>query len=87
MKINVLDTEYDYKVTSDDIDAYTIHEARNKIILVSDKACKQDIQRIIFHAFLFESSYLDRYDDEILVDWLSIQFPKILEVLKQADAL
>lgn len=44
----------------------------------------------ILHAFLHESGLAENSEwgrDETLVDWIAIQFPKMLEVFRQAEAL
>lgn len=47
----------------------------------------------IIHAFLFESGLHENWKhdtwghDETYVDWIAVQFPKLLEVFKAADAL
>lgn len=56
---------------------------------------RQVIRHEIVHAFLFESgmdssTYICREGwakNEEMVDWFAIQFPKILEAFKVADAL
>ena len=47
----------------------------------------------IIHAFLFESGLHEnfRHDelghDETMIDWVAVQFPKLLQAFKDADAL
>jgi len=41
----------------------------------------------IIHGFLFESGLKDYGNDEILVDWIAWQFPKILEIFKETEAI
>lgn len=47
----------------------------------------------IIHAFLFESGLHENWKhdewghDESYVDWIAVQFPKLLEVFKAADSL
>lgn len=38
----------------------------------------------IIHAFFFESGLTDCYKNEQLVEWIAVQFPKILEVFQKA---
>lgn len=50
---------------------------------------KSVIRHEIIHAFLFESG-LDCCSwghNEEMVDWIAIQFPKLLEAFKEADAI
>ena len=47
----------------------------------------------ILHAFLFESGLHNNFShpewghDETMIDWVAVQFPKILEAFKQVDCL
>lgn len=46
----------------------------------------------IIHAFLFESGLHECWThddghDETYVDWIAVQFPKLLKAFKEADAL
>lgn len=47
----------------------------------------------IIHAFLFESGLHENWKhdayghDEMYVDWIAVQFPKMLQAFKDADAL
>ena len=47
----------------------------------------------IIHAFLFESGLHENFKhdewghDETTIDWIAVQFPKLLEAFKAADAL
>ena len=41
----------------------------------------------IIHAFFFESGMLDWNKDESLVDWIAIQFPKLLKAFQEAGAV
>lgn len=63
-----------------------------------DPTCKSNLQvqtnkvkrHEIIHAFLFESGLAENStwaQNEEMVDWIAIQFPKLLEVFKAADAL
>ena len=51
---------------------------------------KSVIRHELIHAFLYESgldvcSYFAK--DETIIDWIAIQFPKMLETFKEANAL
>lgn len=54
---------------------------------------KKVIRHEIIHAFLFESGLHENWKhpewghDESYVDWIAVQFPKLLEAFKAADAL
>ena len=50
---------------------------------------KSVIRHELIHAFLYESG-LDACSwakDEEMIDWIAIQFPKLLKAFKEADAL
>lgn len=54
---------------------------------------KQYLRHEIIHAFLYESGlgadfkHPNYGHDETMIDWIAIQFPKILAVFKEADCL
>lgn len=55
---------------------------------------KKVVRHEIVHAFLMESGvdvcyepHEDHGHDEFMVDWIAIQFPKLLAAFKEADAL
>lgn len=54
---------------------------------------KKVLRHEIIHAFLYESGLHEnfRHDkwghDETMVDWVAVQFPKILDVFMEADCL
>ena len=39
------------------------------------------------HAFLYESGLCEWYNDERLVDWIAVQFPKMFAVFKEIEAI
>jgi hypothetical protein len=47
----------------------------------------------IIHAFLFESGLQENFKhdgwghDETMIDWVAVQFPKMIDAFKAADAL
>ena len=47
----------------------------------NDKVLRHEI----IHAFLGESGLKEYMTDETLVDWIAVQFPKILEVFKELE--
>lgn len=65
-----------------DLDDYTVYQ-------------KKVLRHEIIHAFLFESGFQaevnwlakDQEHPEMMVDWFAIQFPKMIEAFKEADAL
>lgn len=51
---------------------------------------KRTLRHEIIHAFMFESGLDTSSDfarDETLIDWLAIQIPKIIRVMKSIDCL
>lgn len=55
---------------------------------------KKTMRHEIIHAFLNESGLQQNFErankfghDETMVDWIAIQFPKLLEAFKAADCL
>lgn len=54
---------------------------------------KKVLRHEITHAFLFESGLHENFKhetfghEETMVDWIAVQFPKLLEVFKKADCL
>lgn len=54
---------------------------------------RTNLRHEIIHAFLFESGlgfnleHIEFGHEETMVDWIAIQFPKLLEVFKEADCL
>lgn len=54
---------------------------------------KKILRHEIIHAFLFESGLHENFKhdcfghDETMIDWVAVQFPKMLKVFKAADCL
>lgn len=54
---------------------------------------KRCLRHEIVHAFLFESGLGPNFEhpqyghEETMIDWIAIQFPKILKAFKEADCL
>lgn len=54
---------------------------------------KKLLRHEIIHAFFDESGLAENYEhpeigvEETMVDWIAIQFPKMLEVFQQADCI
>lgn len=55
---------------------------------------KKVLRHEIIHAFLYESGLWSNSGDvsgwaqsEVITDWIAIQFPKMLEAFKEADAI
>lgn len=58
-----------------------------------DSYRKKVVRHELIHAFLFESGLHENFKhnewghDETTVDWIAVQFPKLLKAFKDADAL
>lgn len=51
-------------------------------------AFKRKVKRHeIIHAYLAESGLREYNEDEMLVDWIAWQFPKMLKTFKEVDAI
>ena len=48
---------------------------------------KKVLRHEIVHAFLGESGLKEYMADEVLVDWIAVQFPKMLNVFEELDIL
>lgn len=48
---------------------------------------KEVLRHELIHAFLSESGLDDYSSDEKLVEWLAIQFPKMLQAFKECDCV
>lgn len=97
MKLNILGTEYTLitngKVVDypglEDSDGYCNYQVKEIILsgedhdgtLSYDKYMQKVLRHEIIHAFLYESGLHAYATDELLVDWLAIQLPKIAELL------
>lgn len=105
-KINVLGTEYDFKMSKSNEDARLIENSGvcdfySKEIAVLDEFVENDqnsirdfdefkkmnIRHELIHAMLFESGLEEYANNELLVSWISIQFPKMLSTFQEAKAL
>ena len=51
------------------------------------KRKKAVLRHEIIHAFLFESGLESYCDDELLVDWLALRLPEIVEACAKSDCL
>lgn len=54
---------------------------------LKDNRRREVIRHEIIHAFFFESGLVNYSEDELLVDWLAKQFPKILLAMKRAGGV
>lgn len=83
-------------------DGYCDKTSKKIIVCMQDEDCEIDcfeiyqkkvIRHEIIHAFLFESGLHENFKhdefghDETMIDWVAVQFPKLLQAFKEADAL
>ena len=70
-----------------------VNKRKDDDVLNFKEIQKRCLRHEIIHAFLFESGLGVNFEhsqyghEETMVDWIAIQFPKILEVFKEADCL
>jgi len=85
-----------------ELDGYCDKTTKEIIVSKKDPGCnlkqfevyqKKVTRHEIIHAFMFESGLAENFEhrslgqEETTVDWIAIQFPKMLEAFKQADCL
>lgn len=94
MNINILGTEYeitvDYPSGSNSICDYM-----NKEIHITKGLCEAEywatIRHELVHAFMFESGlgfnfeHTEKGQEELIVDWFAIQYPKIKETIEYLE--
>jgi len=101
-KINILGTKYDYIETTDLVDDRLIKkdgycDMSGKTIAVEINVIgdckklgrfKKKVKRHeIIHAYFFESGLTEYADNELIVDWIAVQFPKLLKTFQEVDAI
>lgn len=102
-EINVLGQQYKIyfenygKYDELECDGYTIWDLKE--IHVCNTNCplydKKTMRHEVIHAFLFQSGFFGLQNpkikgdlhDEMMVDWMSLQFPKLYEIFKELDVL
>ena len=100
MYINILGTKYSYNfsnILKDEIldentggycDPYDKKIVINQSIKEAQQgALKHVIRHELIHAMLFESGGREFSDNEILVDLLATQIPKMIELFKKTNSL
>lgn len=90
-KLNSIDGYMDYSIKL--IVVGTFEESNNSISSLENYT-KKVLRHEITHAFLYESGLWDNSHevnawgkDEEITDWIAIQFPKMVEVMKELDIL
>ena len=101
MKVDILGTEYTISFKTPKEDSFL--ESTKQIVVAEKSDDnelgdyewykKKVLRHEIIHAFLFESGLHENWEhkenghDETVVDWIAVQFPKLLAVFKAADAM
>lgn len=99
-KLNILGQEYDFRLTTGREDDAMLENNKllgecrfyeKEIVVYRDlrqkEYKKQIIRHEIIHAFLHESGLEKHKFDEDLINYIAIQFPKMLKVFKEAKGL
>ena len=60
----------------EDKDVELIHKAKEKVI-----------RHEIVHAFIHESGLSEYFHDETIIEWMAIQIPKMVKVMKEVGVL
>lgn len=76
--------EYDKKITVRSPETMLCDDDLSETKL---KRYKEVLRHEITHAFFSESGLDDYSSNEQLINWLAIQFPKMLQAFKEADCL
>ena len=71
------------------IDTFKNYEGQPNALENLNEYEKQVIRHELVHAFLFESGLSSNSwaKDEEIVDWIALQFPKLLKAFKQCGAI
>lgn len=79
-----IDRNYSKTILVRDLDDYLDSEATTE---EKEARRKETIRHEIIHAFFSESGLKGYYNDELLVEWLAVQFPKMLDVFIETRSL
>ena len=100
--VEILKRNDDSFLRENDIDGYCDKTTKRIVVRAEDETNelgnydvyqKTCLRHEIVHAFLFESGLQQNFKhdqwghDETMVDWVAMQFPKLLWAFKEADAL
>lgn len=70
-----------------------VSEPEDNELEVFSEYQKKVIRHEIIHAFLFESGLQENFKhdeyghDETMIDWIAVQFPKMLKVFQEAECI
>ena len=95
-KVNVLGTEYTIEEKKlEECDGYCDHSTKE--IKITEKTGdigdfpryqRKVMRHELIHAFLFESGLCQEFGhDEVTIDWMAQQFPKLVAAFKEAGCL
>ena len=100
MELNILGQTYNFKLTTGREDDAMLDNDKllgecrfyeKEIVVYRDlrqkEFQKQLIRHEIIHAFLHESGLEDYKNNEYLVNYIAMQFPKMLKVFKEAKGI
>ena len=76
--------EYDKKITVRNVGAMLCDDDSME---TKKKRFNEVLRHEVIHAFFSESGLDDYSSNEELVNWIAIQFPKMLQVLKELEAI
>lgn len=79
-----VDKNYSKTILVRDLDDYLDSDAT---LDEKEARRKETLRHEIIHAFFSESGFRGYYSDELLVDWISIQFPKMLDAFITVGAI
>ena len=89
MKVNILGTEYnvnfyDKNFPKPGYDGYCDTQHKEIHIKGDSVAVKEVLRHEIVHAFFHESGLTEYGCDEVLVEWIAMQFDKIAKAVQEA---
>lgn len=100
--IEYLKKEEDQYLKKGTVDGYCDQSSKRIVLRAKDETdelddysvyLKKNTRHEIVHAFLFESGFGSNFQhtawghEETMVDWIAYQFPKMLQVFKDAECL
>ncbi len=94
-KMKDIDGYADHSIKTIFVEDFTGSKAKDSMLISDIETYKKQVMRHeIIHAFLYESGFngneygLEHWtQNEEMVDWFAIQFPKIVEVFREAGCL
>ena len=94
--VNILGTEYeiDSVVFIDETTDAQIDPVQKKILIRAgaqdgddDTDHKRLLRHELTHGFFIESGLRSEYNDERIVEWIALQFPKMLKAFQETKAI